>query len=221
MTAALELVGVSKSFREGPDVRPVLSHISLALEPGRLGMVTGVSGKGKSTLLSIAGGLAAPDEGRVIVNGTDVRTLDERGLDELHRCQVGFIFQTPYTVGALSARENIELARTAAGRAKDDASVEAVVRRLGLLDAMDLLPSQMSVGQRRRLSVARCMLTGQTLILADEPTNDLDTDGCMAVMGLLREHVDAGGAVLMVTHDPRWAELADDVFVLGEGGTIA
>lgn len=220
MTAMLQMEGVAKSFGEGDERRQVLRRVDLVLEPGRLGVVSGVSGRGKSTLLAIAGGLMRPDEGTVRVCGQDVGTLDERGLDELHRLRVGFIFQTPYAIAALTARENVELALRASRRRVGDDAMGDAFGRLGLAEAAELLPSQMSVGQRRRLSVARCVLTGQSLILADEPTNDLDTAGCEAVMGLLREHVSRGGSVLMVTHDPRWASLADDVFQLGEEGTV-
>lgn len=220
MTAMLEMKGVRKSFGTSGERRQVLRGVDLVLEPGRLGVVSGVSGRGKSTLLAIAGGLVAPDEGTVRVCGQDVAALDERGLDELRRSCVGFIFQTPYAIAALTARENVELALRASRRQIGDDAMRDVLERLGLAEAAELLPSQMSVGQRRRLSVARCVLAGQSLILADEPTNDLDTAGCQAVMDLLREHASRGGAVLMVTHDPRWVSLADDVFQLDEEGVV-
>lgn len=220
MTAMLQMEGVAKSFGEGDERRQVLRRVDLVLEPGRLGVVSGVSGRGKSTLLAIAGGLMRPDEGTVRVCGQDVGTLDERGLDELHRLRVGFIFQTPYAIAAMTARENVELALRTSRRPVDGDTVRDVFGRMGLAEAAELLPSQMSVGQRRRLSVARCVLAGQSLILADEPTNDLDTAGCQAVMDLLREHASRGGAVLMVTHDPRWVSLADDVFQLDEEGVV-
>lgn len=220
MTAMLQMEGVAKSFGTSGERRQVLRGVDLVLEPGRLGVVSGVSGRGKSTLLAIAGGLVAPDEGTVRVCGQDVAALDERGLDELRRSCVGFIFQTPYAIAALTARENVELALRASRRQIGDDAMRDVLERLGLAEAAELLPSQMSVGQRRRLSVARCLLAGQSLILADEPTNDLDTAGCEAVMGLLREHASRGGAVLMVTHDPRWVSAADDVFQLGEEGVM-
>lgn len=221
MSEAVELCGVVKSFREGSECRSVLRGVDLSLRSGRLGLVTGASGQGKSTLLSIAGGLMPPDGGSVRLFGEDVGSLNEQGLDRLHRRQVGFVFQTPYAVAALTARENLELMAKSAGRSRDADRFHKVVDRLGLSDALELLPSQMSGGQRRRLSVARCLLSAQPLILADEPTNDLDEEGCLAVMGLLRGHVADGGTVLMVTHDPRWVSLADEVFVLGNDGVIA
>lgn len=229
MTALIELRDVVKEFRSDPPVRP-LDGVSLAVQPGQLVAVTGVSGKGKSTLLNVMGGLLRCDQGTVRFKGRDMGELRAEELDALHRGGIGFVFQTPSLFQALTARENLVLAARMAGKAKgqgtqqtmrffhEENAVDAALALLGLADRADHLPAELSVGQRRRLVLARALLANHEALLADEPTNDLDDAWSEAVFDLFRSFVSSGErAVVMVTHDLSYARKADRVYVLDDG----
>lgn len=229
MTALIELRDVVKEFRSDPPVRP-LDGVSLAVQPGQLVAVTGVSGKGKSTLLNVMGGLLCCDQGTVCFKGHDMGELRAEELDALHRRGIGFVFQTPSLFQALTARENLVLAARMAGKAKgqgdqqtmrffnEENAVDAALALLGLADRADHLPAELSVGQRRRLVLARALLANHEVLLADEPTNDLDDAWSEAVFDLFRSFVSSGErAVVMVTHDLSYARKADRVYVLDDG----
>lgn len=229
MTALIELRDVVKEFRSDPPVRP-LDGVSLAVQPGQLVAVTGVSGKGKSTLLNVMGGLLRCDQGTVRFKGHDMGAVRAEELDALHRGGIGFVFQTPSLFQALTARENLVLAARMAGKAKgqgaqqtmrffhEENAVDAALALLGLADRADHLPAELSVGQRRRLVLARALLANHDVLLADEPTNDLDDAWSEAVFDLFCSFVSSGErAVVMVTHDLAYARKADRVYVLDDG----
>ena len=200
MEPLIELKGVVKEFRSVPPVRP-LDGVSLAVAPGRIVAVTGVSGKGKSTLLTVMGGLLRAAE-----------------IDAVHRRGIGFVFQSPYLFPALTARENMVMALRAAGQPIDGAAIETMLEEVGLTDRADHLPAELSVGQKRRLVLARVLLAQHDLLLADEPTNDLDADWSDEVFDRFRAFVAAGDrSVVVVTHDEAYARQADEVYVLEEG----
>ena len=159
MAALMELSGVTKTFRSEPPVRP-LDGLSLRVDAGQVVAVTGVSGKGKSTLLNVMGGLLKPDAGSILFKGEDVCRATSARLDALHRQGIGFVFQSPYLFQALTARENLVFARKAAGARVDEERVDAALERFGLADRADHLPCELSVGQKRRLVVARALLAG-------------------------------------------------------------
>ena len=215
MEPLIELKGVVKEFRSVPPVRP-LDGVSLAVAPGRIVAVTGVSGKGKSTLLNVMGGLLRADEGSVLYHGTDLARAAE--IDAVHRRGIGFVFQSPYLFPALTARENMVMALRAAGQSVDGAAIETMLEEVGLTDRADHLPAELSVGQKRRLVLARVLLAQHDLLLADEPTNDLDADWSDEVFDRFRAFVAAGDrSVVVVTHDEAYARQADEVYVLEEG----
>lgn len=215
--ALLELDGVVKAFRSEPPVRP-LDGLSLTVRAGELVCVTGVSGKGKSTLLNVAGGLLRPDQGTVRFKGDDLYGLAPHALDALHRCGIGFVFQSPYLFQALTARENLTFALGLANRADADGLADEALKAFGLLERADHLPCELSVGQRRRLVIARALQADHDLILADEPTNDLDESWSETVFARLRAFADAPGkAVVLVTHDAAYARRADRVCALEHG----
>ena len=213
----IELKGVVKEFRSVPPVRP-LDGVSLAVAPGRIVAVTGVSGKGKSTLLNVMGGLLRADEGSVLYHGTDLARASAAEIDAVHRRGIGFVFQSPYLFPALTARENMVMALRAAGQSVDGAAIETMLEEVGLTDRADHLPAELSVGQKRRLVLARVLLAQHDLLLADEPTNDLDADWSDEVFDRFRAFVAAGDrSVVVVTHDEAYARQADEVYVLEEG----
>ena len=214
MEPLIELKGVVKEFRSVPPVRP-LDGVSLAVAPGRIVAVTGVSGKGKSTLLNVMGGLLRADEGSVLYHGTDLARASAAEIDAVHRRGIGFVFQSPYLFPALTARENMVMALRAAGQSVDGAAIETMLEEVGLTDH---LPAELSVGQKRRLVLARVLLAQHDLLLADEPTNDLDADWSDEVFDRFRAFVAAGDrSVVVVTHDEAYARQADEVYVLEEG----
>lgn len=219
MAALMELSGVTKTFRSEPPVRP-LDGLSLRVDAGQVVAVTGVSGKGKSTLLNVMGGLLKPDAGSILFKGEDVCRATSARLDALHRQGIGFVFQSPFLFQALTARENLVFARKAAGARVDEERVDAALERFGLADRADHLPCELSVGQKRRLVVARALLAGHEVILADEPTNDLDGAWSDCVFRHFREFAEEGSrAVVVVTHDETYARLADAVYEL-DGGAL-
>lgn len=220
MSALMQLEEVVKEFRSVPPVRP-LDGVSLTVEPGRIVAVTGVSGKGKSTLLNVMGGLLRADSGAVRYHGRDLTRASASELDGVHRHGIGFVFQSPYLFQALTARENLVLAASAARCAADRTDIEEALEEMGLADRADHLPSELSVGQKRRLVLARALLAGHDLLLADEPTNDLDAAWSDAVFARFRTFVaDGERAVVIVTHDETYARQADEVYVLDEGKLV-
>ena len=217
MEPLIELKGVVKEFRSVPPVRP-LDGVSLAVAPGRIVAVTGVSGKGKSTLLNVMGGLLRADEGSVLYHGTDLVRASAAEIDAVHRRGIGFVFQSPYLFPALTAREKMAMALRAAGQPIDGAAIETMLEEVGLTDRADHLPAELSVGQKRRLVLARVLLAQHDLLLADEPTNDLDADWSDEVFDRFRAFVAAGDrSVVVVTHDEAYARQADEMYVLEEG----
>ena len=217
MEPLIELKGVVKEFRSVPPVRP-LDGVSLAVAPGRIVAVTGVSGKGKSTLLNVMGGLLRADEGSVLYHGTDLVRASAAEIDAVHRCGIGFVFQSPYLFPALTARENMVMALRAVGQPVDGGAIDAMLEEVGLTDRADHLPAELSVGQKRRLVLARVLLAKHDLLLADEPTNDLDADWSDEVFDRFRTFVAEGErSVVVVTHDEAYARQADEVDVLEEG----
>lgn len=220
MSALMQLEDVVKEFRSAPPVRP-LDGVSLAVEPGTIVAVTGVSGKGKSTLLNVMGGLLRVDSGAVRYRGRDLARASASELDAVHRCGIGFVFQSPYLFQALTARENLALAARAAGGAVDGRAIDGALETLGLADRADHLPGELSVGQKRRLVLARALLAGHDLLLADEPTNDLDAEWSDAVFARFRAFAAEGErAVVIVTHDGAYARQADEIYRLEEGKLV-
>lgn len=219
MEPLIRMVDVVKEFSSVPPVRP-LDGVTLSVEAGTVVAITGVSGKGKSTLLNVMGGLLAPDAGSVFFQGQDLTQMSVAQLDAVHRSGIGFIFQTPHLFQALTARENLVMAQHAAQLSANSEKVHAALCALGLEDRADHLPAELSVGQRRRLVLARAMLANHRVLLADEPTNDLDDEWSSSVFSFFREFVSDGTrAVIMVTHDKTYASLADVMYRL-EGGVL-
>ena len=215
--------GVTKRFGRGDAAVTALDGVDLSVPRGGLVALTGRSGSGKTTLLHCIGGLERPDEGRVEVGGTEVTGLDEDGLLALRRDHVGFVFQTFALVPILTARENVgvplRLSRTPV--AEREQQVERLLRLVGLADHAEQRPGELSGGQQQRVAVARALAGRPNLLLADEPTGQLDSATGRAVMDLLRAIVASEGVTAVVaTHDPGLIDAADVVHELRDGRLV-
>jgi putative ABC transport system ATP-binding protein len=196
--------------------------VSLDVPAGQYTAVIGPSGSGKSTLMHLLAGLDRPTEGRVNIGGADITAMSDTALTKLRRSHVGFVFQAFNLLPTLSAEENVLLPARIAGRKVARADVDALLARVGLDGRRDHKPSELSGGQQQRVAIARALVTRPTILFADEPTGNLDSQSGAEVLDLLREAVDADGqTILMVTHDPRAAAQADRVLFLADGRIVA
>ncbi len=213
----LQLHGLSKSF--GPV--PVFHDVSLTLAPGEFVALIGESGVGKSTLLNCIAGLDAADAGSVTVAGTDLATLDDDGRARLRRSRLGFVFQAFHVLPHLSVADNVALPLLLLGR-PDAARVATLLAAVGLDGMGGRFPAQLSGGQLQRVAIARAVVHAPALILADEPTGNLDPKTAERVLDVLRAQVrDAGAACLLVTHSAAAAQRADRRLQLGADGVRA
>ena len=210
-----KLEHIHKDYRMGEIVTP-LRDICLTVNPGDFIAVEGPSGIGKSTLLYVMGTLLQSDEGSYFFDGEDVSKLSDAEKSELRAKRIGFLFQDSTMIQALTLRENLLFTQGVGGK-KDPKQVDALLRRFGLEDRADFFPHQLSGGQRRRAMAARALLHNPSLILADEPTNDLDDHWSEEVIRILKEQTQKGTAVIMVTHNSRWASVATRRMRLEDG----
>ncbi|MGW6776318.1 ABC transporter ATP-binding protein [Streptomyces sp. NPDC055037] len=209
-----------RSYGTGPAAVHALRGASLDVARGELVALKGRSGAGKTTLLNLVGGLDSPDRGRVVIDGTDLATLGENGLLELRRDRIGFIFQSFGLIPILSAAENVGVPlrlRRADPREREE-RVALLLSLVGLSDHAAQRPGELSGGQQQRVSIARALANRPALLIADEPTGQLDAQTGLAVMELLRTVVHSEGvAALVATHDPQLLDLADRVVELSDG----
>ena len=218
--ALVSLRGISKSYHRGDQVLQVLSDISFDIARGEFLALMGPSGSGKSTLLNLIAGIDKPDAGELLVGGTDIVRLGEAELAGWRAGHVGFIFQFYNLMPVLTAYENIELplALTSLTRRERREHTEAALEMVGLTDRMTHYPSELSGGQQQRVAIARAFITDPTLIVADEPTGDLDRHSASDVLELLRRLAgDLGKTIIMVTHDRKAAESAHAIMHLEKG----
>jgi len=223
MTPVLELRDVSRHYDDGAAAAVVaLSHVSVSVSPGELVAVMGPSGSGKSTLLQLAGGLDHPSDGQVLVDGHDLADLSARALAALRRQRVGYVFQRLNLLASLTAVENVMLPLELDGIASRAAraSAEAALAEAGFAGSTKRYPDDLSGGEQQRVAIARAVVGERALLLADEPTGALDTVAGEAILELLSARRDAGAAVVLVTHEPRFAGWADRVVFLRDGKII-
>ncbi|MFG1862212.1 ABC transporter ATP-binding protein [Microbispora bryophytorum] len=213
------MTGVVRVHGEGTGAVHALRGVSLDVAAGELVAVMGPSGSGKSTLLNLAGGLDRPTEGSVRLEGRELRDLSPEQLAELRRRSAGYVFQDLNLVPSLTVAENVALPRELDGvrTAKARREALAVLKEVGLADLGDRFPDDLSGGQRQRAAIARALVGERRLLLADEPTGALDTRAGDEIIQVLRQRADAGAAVLLVTHEPRYAAWADRVVFLKDG----
>ena len=220
--ALLNVVGVSRSFSAGEDELTVLKEINLQINRGEMVAIIGASGSGKSTLMNILGCLDKPNKGHYFINGQDTSAMDENELAALRREYFGFIFQRYHLLGDLTALGNVEVPALYANEGPHERQKKAtqLLTRLGLSDRLEHKPNQLSGGQQQRVSVARALINGGDVILADEPTGALDSTSGEEMMKLLRELHRDGHTIILVTHDPHIAEFADRVIEIKDGEII-
>lgn len=215
---AIRAIRLVKTYGDGDArVRP-LDGLTLDITTGSFTAIMGPSGSGKSTLLNMLAGLDTPDSGDVVLAGTPITGLKDSQLTALRRDRIGFVFQAFNLVPAMTAEENILLPSQLAGRKTDRRFFHRIVDLLGLTDRLRHRPHELSGGQQQRVAVARALVTSPDVIVADEPTGNLDSASGAEVLGLLRASVDEfGQTVVMVTHDPQAAARADRVVMLADG----
>ncbi|HEY1373839.1 MAG TPA: ABC transporter ATP-binding protein [Candidatus Binatia bacterium] len=223
MPPLIEIRNVSKSYRREKLEIPVLSNISLEIAAGDFVALMGPSGSGKTTLLNLIAGIDRPSAGSVVVAGTDLTELSEGELAEWRAQHVGFIFQFYNLIPVLTAVENVELPLLLSGLAKPERRehAEAALAIVGLGDRMDHYPRQLSGGQEQRVAIARAIVTDPTILVADEPTGDLDKNSAEEVLGLMdRLNREIAKTILMVTHDPHAAGRARSIRRLDKGELV-
>jgi macrolide transport system ATP-binding/permease protein len=221
-TALLEIAGVYRSFAAGEQTLTVLENVNLSIQRGEMVAIVGASGSGKSTLMNILGCLDKPSQGTYFIDGQDTSTMDVDQLAQLRREHFGFIFQRYHLLGDLDAVGNVEVPAVYAGKDRKQRKqrAETLLSRLGLADRLDHKPSQLSGGQQQRVSVARALMNGGDVILADEPTGALDSHSGDEMMKLLQELHQDGHTIILVTHDMNVAQFADRIIEIKDGVII-
>ena len=216
----VEIRGLAKSYRRGGQIVPVLQDLDLDIQPGDFLALMGPSGSGKSTLLNLIAGIDKPDTGTLKVDGVDITRLGEGDLARWRAHHVGFIFQFYNLMPVLTARENVELPLllTPLGRGERRERAEMALAMVGLGDRLDHDPSELSGGQQQRVAIARAIISDPTLLVADEPTGDLDRVSAGEILDLMGQiNAELGKTIIMVTHDQRAAERAHSIVNLEKG----
>ena len=217
----ISVTRLKRSFKSGSEDIAVLKDISLTVNQGEFVAVMGASGSGKSTLLNVLGGLLPPDSGTVTVDGLDLGSMSDAALTGYRRDRVGFIFQMFNLVGTLNVEENILLPSLAGGKKVASSTLDAMIEKVGLSHRRHAMPDTLSGGEQQRVAIARALVSGPALVLADEPTGNLDSENTRLMGDLFRDlHRTQGCAFVLVTHAPDVAMWADRVIVLKDGRIV-
>lgn len=218
---AIETWNLTKRFPSGGGVVEAVRGVQFKLARGEFVAVMGASGSGKSTLLHLLAGLTKPDEGTVEVMGTNIHALNDRGLTDFRRKHVGLVFQAFNLIPSLTGEENIELPMLLGGKTGEASRAENLIAKLGLERVRGRHPDSMSGGEQQRIAIARALVRGPSLILADEPTGSLDSTNGRKLCDLFRELcAESGSTVLMVTHNPVVAFAASRFLILRDGQLV-
>src|SRR4051794_9647961 len=222
MTAPIvSALDLSRIFGEGQAAVTALDDVSVDFPAGAFTAIMGPSGSGKSTLMHLLAGLDRPTSGTVILDGTELGTLNDDALTQLRRDRIGFVFQAFNLLPVLDARENILLPLSIAGRKPDQEWVDRLIDAVGLRDRLTHRPSELSGGQQQRVAVVRALASRPAVVFADEPTGNLDSKASAEILELLRRSVDEfGQTIVMVTHDEEAASYADRLLVLRDGRVV-
>lgn len=214
----LEVTNLCKTYGKGDTMVKALDNVSFSVEKGEFVAIIGPSGSGKSTLLHILGGVDVPTSGSVVINQTDISNLDETTLAIFRRRQIGLIYQFYNLIPILTVQENLTLPLLLDGRKPDKKQIDTLVKRLGLENRLDHLPNQLSGGQQQRVSIGRALVNNPALMLADEPTGNLDSENSKEIISLLRQfNKEFNQTVIIITHDEKIANSADRVITIEDG----
>ena len=219
MSKVIEITNIKRDFPLGSEVVKVLKGINLTIDRGEYVAFMGPSGSGKSTLMNLLGCLDTPTSGKYILNGKDVSQMTDDELADIRNREIGFVFQTFNLLPRTTALDNVALPMVYAGASKTDRDKRAsdVLKNVGLGDRMDHKPNQLSGGQRQRVAVARALVNNPSIILADEPTGNLDSKTSVEIMHLFDEIHASGNTVILVTHEEDIAEHAHRIIRLKDG----
>ena len=214
----LEVTNLCKTYGKGDTMVKALDNVSFSVEKGEFVAIIGPSGSGKSTLLHILGGVDVPTSGSVVINQTDISNLDETALAIFRRRQIGLIYQFYNLIPILTVQENLTLPLLLDGRKPDKKQIDTLVKRLGLENRLDHLPNQLSGGQQQRVSIGHALVNNPALMLADEPTGNLDSENSKEIISLLRQfNKEFNQTVIIITHDEKIANSADRVITIEDG----
>ena len=219
MPAFIQVENITKVFRIGKVDVPALRGVSFEVQRGEFVSIVGPSGSGKSTLFYIMGGLTGPTSGRVLIDGADFAQMSDARRTEMRKRKIGFVFQKFNLLPTLTAKDNIEIAREIAGRDGQDPDFEKrVTEMLGISERLNHRPSELSGGEQQRVALARALINHPSIVLADEPTGNLDSKNSEIVLGMLREtNKKFGQTVLMITHNPAAASIGDRIIHMRDG----
>lgn len=221
MRSILETKDLVKYYGSGDNLVKAIDHTSLRIEAGEFTAIVGRSGSGKSTLLHMLGGLDRPDSGKVYIEGKDIFCLKDDQLAAFRRRKIGFIFQSYNLIPSLNVWENIVLPIGLDGRRPDEEYVLGIIRRIGMEDKIHALPNTLSDGQQQRVAIARALASRPAIILADEPTGNLDSKTELEVVSILKSCVtEYGQTLVMITHDETIAQMADRMIVIEDGKVV-
>ena len=219
---AVTATALTRTYGDGDSAVHALRGVTLDLPAGQFTAVMGPSGSGKSTLMHLLAGLDTPSSGTVHVAGRDITRMKDRALTRLRRKHIGFVFQSFNLLPTLTAEENVLLPLAISGDRPSADEIAALMTRVGLAERRYHRPHEMSGGQQQRVAIARALITQPTVLFADEPTGNLDSEAGAGILRLLRDAVEIDGqTTLMVTHDPRAAAVADRVLYLADGRVVA
>lgn len=214
----LEVKNLSKIYGKGETEVRALDNVSFSVDKGEFVAIIGPSGSGKSTLLHILGGVDTPTSGQVIINGEDISKLDETALAIFRRRQIGLIYQFYNLIPILTVEENLTLPLLLDGRKPDKEYINSIVEKLGLGHRLAHLPNELSGGQQQRVSIGRALINNPALMLADEPTGNLDSENSKEIVSLLRSfNKEHNQTVIIITHDEKIALAADRVISIEDG----
>ena len=217
----LETKNLSKIYGKGETMVKALDNVSFSVEQGEFVAIVGPSGSGKSTLLHILGGVDVPTSGSVVIGSTDISKLDETALAIFRRRQIGLVYQFYNLIPILTVKENITLPLLLDGRKPDKKQISSIVEKLGLSERLNHLPNQLSGGQQQRVSIGRALINNPALMLADEPTGNLDSENSREIISLLRFfNKEYNQTVIMITHDEKIALSADRIISIEDGKIV-
>lgn len=221
MKAILETKDLVKYYGKGENLVKAIDHTSITIQHGNFTAIVGRSGSGKSTLLNMLGGLDLPDEGKVIIQDTDMFALSEEKRAVFRRQKIGFIFQNYNLIPSLNVWENIVLPIGLDGQKVNRNFVMEIIKNIGMEDKLKALPNTLSGGQQQRVAIARALASRPAIVLADEPTGNLDSKTEMEVISLLKSCMTKyGQTLIMITHDETIAQMADRIIVIEDGKAV-